>query len=37
MFGFSRDAPVRMGPPSFADAVFEMGQEDVKVAIAMRY
>ena len=36
-FGFSRNAPVRMGPPSFEDAVFEMSDEDRALTIRMRY
>ena len=36
-FGFSRDAPVRMGPPSFEDAVFEMDGHDRALTIRMRY
>lgn len=36
-FGFSRDAPVRMGPPKFADAVFEVGGGDVVQPVRMRY
>lgn len=36
-FGFSRDAPVRMGPPSFSDAVFDMAGEDRAMTIKMRY
>ena len=36
-FGFSRDAPVRMGPPSFSDAVFDMGKADRAMTIKMRY
>ncbi|MBX7458661.1 DUF2141 domain-containing protein [Qipengyuania sp. 1NDH17] len=36
-FGFSRDAPVRMGPPSFKDAVFDMADEDRAMTIKMRY
>ena len=36
-FGFSRDAPVRMGPPSFAEAAFPVGGEDAHVSIRMRY
>ena len=36
-FGFSRDAPVRMGPPNFSDAVFEMGKTDRTMTIRMRY
>lgn len=36
-YGFSRDAPVRMAPPEFRDAVFEhkAGRQDL--AIRMRY
>lgn len=36
-FGFSRDAKVRMGPPRFGDAVFEVGAEPVNQTIRMRY
>ena len=36
-FGFSRDAPVRMGPPKFSEAVFDMGAEDQAMTIKMRY
>ncbi len=36
-FGFSRDAPVRMAPPKFADAVFPVADEDLKLTIKMRY
>ena len=36
-FGFSRDAPVRMAPPSFSDAVFPVGQQDLNLTIKMRY
>ncbi|GAB7552299.1 DUF2141 domain-containing protein [Novosphingobium resinovorum] len=36
-YGFSRDAPVRMGPPKFAQAAFEVGGEPVRLAIRMRY
>ena len=36
-FGFSRDAPVRMGPPSFGDAAFELVGEPVAQTIRMRY
>ncbi len=36
-FGFSRDAKVRMGPPSFSDAAFDIGQDDRKLTIRMRY
>lgn len=36
-FGFSRDAKVRMGPPKFRDAVFDMAGEDQALTIRMRY
>ncbi|MFT4055087.1 MAG: DUF2141 domain-containing protein [Novosphingobium sp.] len=36
-YGFSRDAPVRMGPPKFAQAAFDVGGEPVRLAIRMRY
>ena len=36
-FGFSRDAPVRFGPPTFADAVFAMGHDAQRQTIRMRY
>ena len=36
-FGFSRDAKVRMGPPSFADAAVDIGAEDRGFTIRMRY
>ena len=36
-FGFSRDAPVRMGPPKFDDAVFEVGGQHHDMTIKMRY
>lgn len=36
-YGFSRDAPVRMAPPKFKDAVFEHTGEDQKLTIKMRY
>lgn len=36
-YGFSRDAPVRMAPPKFKDAVFELGAEPKKLTIKMRY
>lgn len=35
--GFSRDAKIRMGPPSFADAAVDVGAEDRKLTIRMRY
>ncbi len=36
-FGFSRDAPVRMGPPRFEEAAFDMGKGDRALQIRMRY
>ena len=36
-FGFSRDAPVRMGPPSFEKAAFEVAARHERQAIRMRY
>ncbi len=36
-FGFSRDAKVRLGPPSFEDAAFEVDGRASTQAIRMRY
>jgi len=36
-FGFSRDAPVRMGPPSFNSAAFVVGDTAIQQTIRMRY
>ena len=36
-FGFSRDAAVRMGPPSFSAAAFSVGTLPVHQVIRMRY
>lgn len=36
-FGFSRDAPVMMGPPSFQRAAFDVGGADVRLTVRMRY
>ena len=36
-YGFSRDAPVRMAPPKFRDAVFEHGDKAQRLTIKMRY
>ena len=36
-YGFSRDAPVRMAPPKWDDAVFEHGDEAQSLTIKMRY
>ena len=36
-FGFSRDARIRMGPPSFGDAAFDVSDAPVRQTIRMRY
>ncbi|WP_404479472.1 DUF2141 domain-containing protein [Novosphingobium sp. BL-52-GroH] len=36
-YGFSRDAPVRMGPPRFERAAFAVEGETVRLTIRMRY
>lgn len=36
-FGFSRDAPVRMGPPRFEKAAFLVGEGNVHLSVRMRY
>ncbi|MGN6498496.1 MAG: DUF2141 domain-containing protein [Tsuneonella sp.] len=36
-FGFSRDAPVRMAPPRFADAAFEVRAAPSVQTVRMRY
>lgn len=36
-YGFSRDAKVRMGPPKFTDAAFDVTQTDQTQTITMRY
>lgn len=36
-YGFSRDAPVKMAPPKFRDAVFTQGEGTSRVTIRMRY
>lgn len=36
-YGFSRDAKVRMGPPKFRDAVFDVTTQDQAQTIRMRY
>ena len=36
-FGFSRDASVRMGPPRFEEAAFDLGNGGRAVEIRMRY
>lgn len=36
-FGFSRDAPVRMGPPKFGEAAFTVGGAPASQTLRMRY
>lgn len=36
-YGFSRDAPVKMAPPKFRDAVFTQGEGNSRLTIKMRY
>ncbi len=36
-FGFSNDAPVNMGPPSFGDAAVRVGSSAMHQTIRMRY
>ena len=36
-YGFSRDAPVRMAPPDWDDAVFTVGPGNQRMTIKMRY
>ena len=36
-YGFSRDAPVRMAPPDWDDAVFTVGTGAQRMTIKMRY
>ncbi len=35
--GFSRDAPMRMGPPRWSDAAFELAEPGARVPLTMRY
>ncbi len=35
--GFSNDAKMRFGPPSFADAAFTLGAAGGQIALALRY
>jgi uncharacterized protein (DUF2141 family) len=35
--GFSRDAPMRFGPPRWADAAFELAEPGATVRLTMRY
>ncbi len=36
-YGFSNDAPIRLGPPSFAAVRFQVGPGDNRIAIRLRY
>ncbi|AOL93296.1 DUF2141 domain-containing protein [Porphyrobacter sp. LM 6] len=36
-YGFSHDAPVKMAPPKFKDAVMKLGEGVSRIAIKMRY
>lgn len=36
-FGFSRDAPLKLGPPRFGAAAFEVGTTPFRTAIHVRY
>ena len=36
-FGFSRNAPVRMGPPSFGSAAIDIGDTVLRTGIRIRY
>ncbi len=35
--GFSNNAPMRFGPPSFADAAFTLGTADAAISFRLRY
>lgn len=35
--GFSRDAPMRMGPPRFEDAAFDLTEAGAVLRLTMRY
>ena len=36
-YGFSRNAPVRLGPPSFRSAAFSADSAEERLSIRMRY
>ena len=36
-YGFSNDAPIRLGPPSFAAVRFQVGSGETRIAIRLRY
>lgn len=35
--GFSRDAPMRMGPPRWSDAAFDLAEPGARVPLTVRY
>ena len=35
--GFSRDAPIRLGPPSYDDAAFTVGPDGGRIRLRLRY
>ena len=35
-YGFSRDARGKMGPPSFDDAAFEVGKDNVNLTLRVK-
>ena len=36
-YGFSRDAPIMLGPPKFEDALFEVTEQGAELRFKMRY
>jgi uncharacterized protein (DUF2141 family) len=36
-YGFSRDAPIMLGPPKFDDAMFEVTEQGAELRFKMRY
>ena len=35
--GFSNDAPIRLGPPSYGDAAFQLGAGGGRIRLSLRY
>ena len=35
--GFSNDAPIRLGPPRYADAAFQLGAGGGRIRLSLRY
>ncbi len=35
--GFSNDAPIRFGPPKYADAAFQLGADGGRIRLSLRY